>query len=238
MAVTAAAARSPRNLLTSLILVFPLFAAYQVGVLLTLPMMNGADLLTSFLLRKVGLGPSQYLAFSGLAVLTYLLGVVVLRRTQRFNPVVIVPVLIESALYALSMGSLIYLLMTHVLHIPPKLAAGIEGESLVGRVVMSLGAGVWEETLFRLGLLTVLALVFENVVGLGRFVAIGGALVLSSLAFSAMHHIPPYGDPLRLGLFTFRVLAGMFFGLLYWWRGFAVAVYTHAMYDVWVLVIH
>jgi len=40
---------SPRNLLTSLILVFPLFLIYQVGVLFTMPMLNGADFVTTLL---------------------------------------------------------------------------------------------------------------------------------------------------------------------------------------------
>jgi hypothetical protein len=56
------------------------------------------------------------------------------------------------------------------------------------------------------------------------------------VAFSAVHHLGPYGDKLLLGVFTFRVLAGLLFGLLFWFRGFAVAVYTHALYDVLVLV--
>ena len=63
------------------------------------------------------------------------------------------------------------------------------------------------------------------------------AFAVSSVAFSAVHHIPPYGDPLRLDIFTFRVLAGLFFGALFWLRGLAVAVYTHAFYDVYVLLI-
>jgi hypothetical protein len=52
-----------------------------------------------------------------------------------------------------------------------------------------------------------------------------------------MHHIPPYGDALHIGVFVFRVLAGCFFGLVYWFRGFAIVVYTHALYDVYVLLV-
>jgi hypothetical protein len=52
-----------------------------------------------------------------------------------------------------------------------------------------------------------------------------------------MHHIPPYGDPLHVGVFVFRALAGCFFGLIYWSRGFAIAVYTHALYDIYVLLV-
>ena len=78
---------------------------------------------------------------------------------------------------------------------------------------------------------------FERALGWGRWVALVLAFVISSLAFSAVHHIPPYGDPLTVGVFTFRALAGVCFGLLYWFRGFAVAVYTHALYDVYVLLL-
>ncbi len=34
----------------------------------------------------------------------------------------------------------------------------------------------------------------------------------------------------------YRFLAGLYFGALYHWRGFAVAVWTHALYDVFVLL--
>jgi membrane protease YdiL (CAAX protease family) len=135
------------------------------------------------------------------------------------------------------MGSLIVFVMTRVLHVSPRLAGGIAGQGLGTRFVMSLGAGVWEETIFRLGIMTGLVMLLERVLGMGRWVAVVLALLVSSVLFSAMHHIPPYGDPLQLGVFTFRVLAGCFFGLIYWFRGFAIAVYTHALYDVYVLLV-
>jgi len=102
---------------------------------------------------------------------------------------------------------------------------------------MSLGAGVWEETVFRLGIMTGAVVLLDRVLGLSRWLAVTIALLVSSVLFSAMHHIPPYGDPLQLGVFVFRVLAGCFFGLIYWTRGFAIAVYTHAIYDVYVLLL-
>jgi membrane protease YdiL (CAAX protease family) len=235
---------NPRNLLTSLVLVFPLLLAYQVGVLFTLPMLNGADFLTTLLFRTLHLSVREYLAFIGLVWVAFLVGVFVLRRKQRFNARILLPVLLESSIYALSMGSVIILVMTRVLGISPQLAAsaggtaaGIEGQGILTKVVMSLGAGVYEEAVFRLGLLGGLAALLEKAAGWGRWFAVGVALALSSFLFSAVHHIPPLGDPLSLGVFTFRVLAGIFFGLLFWFRGFAVAVYTHALYDVYVLLV-
>jgi hypothetical protein len=231
----------PRNLLTSLVLVFPLFLVYQVGVLFTLPMLNGADFLTVFLFRRLGLTTSAYLGYTALVAGAFALAVVLLRRRQKFDPKVVIPVFIESAIYALTMGSLIVFVMVRVFGISPRLAGGatggIAGEGFLARVVMSFGAGVYEETVFRLGLMAGLAALLERGIGMRRWIAALMGLGISSVLFSAMHHIPPYGDPFTLGVFTFRILAGACFGLLFWFRGFAVAVYTHALYDLYVLIV-
>lgn len=228
----------PRNLLTSLVLVFPLFLVYQVGVLFTLPVLNGADFLTILLLQNLGLSMAAYLGYTAIVAVGFAVAVAVLRKKQRFQPRLILPVLVESAIYALTMGSLIVLVMTRVFGISPRLAGGMIAEQGLGtRFVMSLGAGVYEEAVFRLGIMTGTTILLQKVAGLGRWVALALALAASSLLFSAMHHIPPYGDPLTIGVFVFRVLAGVFFGLIYWFRGFAVAVYTHALYDIYVLLV-
>jgi membrane protease YdiL (CAAX protease family) len=227
----------PRNLLTSLVLVFPLFLIYQVGVLFTLPMLNGADFLTVFLFRNLGLSTQAYLGYTAAVAAAFAIGVLVLRRRQQFDAGLIWRVFVESAIYALTMGSLIVFVMTRVFGVSPRLAGGIAAQSFGTRVVMSLGAGVYEETVFRLGIMAGLAALLERGIGLRRWVAASLALAVSSLLFSAMHHIPPYGDPFTLGVFTFRVLAGACFGLLFWFRGFAIAVYTHALYDLYVLVV-
>jgi hypothetical protein len=135
----------PRNLLTSLVLVFPLFLTYQLGVLFTLPVLNGADFLTVFLFRNLGLSSGSYLALTFAVATAFAISVALLRHKQRFDPRLIVPVLIESAIYALTMGSLIVFVMTRGLGISPRLAGGFVGQQGLGtRIVMSLGAGVYE----------------------------------------------------------------------------------------------
>jgi hypothetical protein len=232
--------KEPRNLLTSVILVFPLLLLYQIGVVLIYPMINGADFLTRFLFQNMGLSRSAYLGYTAVVALAFALIIAVLRRRQGVNLSVFVPVLLESAIYALTMGSLILLVMTRVFGINPRLAVagvGLGAQGAVGRLVMSLGAGFWEETTFRLGLLGGIVALGEKLLGMRRTLAFFLALGVSSFLFSAAHHIPPYGDPFALGIFTFRFLAGVFFGLLFWFRGFAVAAYTHALYDIYVLLL-
>jgi hypothetical protein len=228
---------SPRNLLTSLILVFPLFLIYQIGVLFTLPMLNGADFVTTLLISSLGLTLKGYLLFLAAVVVVFALAVALLKRKQHFNGRVFLPVVLESILYALTMGSFIVLLMTKILGFPSNLAVGLPEKGLLTRLVMSLGAGVYEETVFRLGLLGGSIAAFEKLLGMSRWAAVLGGFVFSSTVFSFVHYLPPTGDAFSFGSFTFRVLAGIVFGVLYKVRGFAVAVYTHAFYDIFVLVI-
>jgi hypothetical protein len=227
---------SPRNLLTSLILVFPLFVLYQVGVLFTMPLVNGADFITTLLFASLGLTPKGYLLLLAGMVALFAVAVALLGRKQHFNGRVFLPVILESTIYALTMGSFIVLLMTKVLGFSPGLAAGLPQQGLVTRVVMSLGAGVYEETVFRLGLLTGTVASFEKLLGMSRWAAMVGGFLFSSALFSFVHYLPPMGDAFTLSSFTFRLLAGLFFGLLFKLRSFAVAVYTHAFYDIFILV--
>ncbi len=53
--------------------------------------------------------------------------------------------------------------------------------------------------------------------------------------FSAFHYIGPYGDPLRLDSFVFRMIAGLFFSGIYLLRGFGITAWTHALYDIFLL---
>jgi hypothetical protein len=135
------------------------------------------------------------------------------------------------------MGSLIVFAMTRLLGFPPSLAIGLPGHGIVTRIVMSLGAGVYEETVFRLGLLEGSVRSLEQVLGMSRWAAILSGFLLSSVMFSFVHYLPPMGDTFTLGSFTYRLLAGVVFGLLFKLRGLAVAVYTHAFYDIFVLVV-
>jgi hypothetical protein len=228
---------TPRNLLTSLILVFPLFVVYQIGVLFTLPMLNGADFVTTLLFATLGLTLKGYVVFLASVTIAFAITLALLKKKQHFNGKVVLPVLLESTIYALTMGSLIVLVMTKLLGFSPALAAGLTEQGMLTRIVMSLGAGVYEEAVFRLGLLSGTLVVFDRLLGMTRWAAVLCAFLLSSAVFSLVHYLPPMGDPFAFGSFTFRLLAGVIFGILYKLRGFAVAVYTHAIYDIFVLVI-
>jgi membrane protease YdiL (CAAX protease family) len=101
----------------------------------------------------------------------------------------------------------------------------------LGTISCYLGAGIYEELLFRLILLN-LAVGLLVWLRAGRRASMIGGIILSSALFSAAHYIGPSGDPLSGLTFVFRFLAGVFFALLYRYRGFGIAAGTHAFYDV------
>ena len=226
--------------LTSLLLVFPLFVVYQIGVLSMPSTYNGADLVTSQMLHLLHNNANTYLLINVALALGFLILVLVLRRKNTFDPRLFVPVLFESAIYALTMGSLICFVMIDLLHIDPKLAivcaAGPEQASPAAKLVLSLGAGVHEELIFRLVMVGGGVWLFERAFGFRRWLAIALAFAISSVLFSAAHHVIG-GEPFRVGAFTYRILCGLVFATIFQTRGFAVAVYTHALYDIYVLLV-
>jgi hypothetical protein len=230
--------------LTSLLLVFPLFLVYEVGVLLVPSAYNGADLITAQIVQLLRGDVGLYVLLN-LGLLGVFAGMVLyLRRENSFDPKMIWPVLIESGIYALSMGSLICFVMVDVLHVDPRLAvaapplsaAGAGPPGFLASIVISLGAGVHEELVFRVLMIGGMSIALHKVLGLRRGLALAICIVGSSVIFSAAHHVVG-GEPLRIGVFVYRVLCGLFFALLYQLRGVAVAVYTHALYDVYVFLV-
>jgi hypothetical protein len=221
---------------TSLAFVFPLLLAYEVGVVFA-DTINGVDFMTRALASVTGGDQRLYLlVHAGLAVL-YLAVVLVLRHKRKIDAAAFLPMLIESAIYALTLGSLIVFVMDNLFGLGRFLSASLSiGDA--GRVlVTSLGAGVHEETIFRLLLFGGGAVLLRSL-GLGKGLSAWIAAIGSSVLFSLAHHVGPLGEPFELQVFGYRVLAGLLFAAIYYYRSFAHAVYTHFLYDIYVLSLH
>ena len=229
-----------RDLLNSLVLVLPLMLVYQAGLFLTRgATLNGADLVSVMILRRWGW--DGLLVLNGVLIVAGLVGVVVLREKRRFDPAIVVPVAIESTLYALLLGIVVTQVMARIGLRPAAIEAFVplaSGDGLPGgvlaRLCLALGAGVNEELVFRLGMLTGFMAAFRKG-GLERGAAVAAAVLVSSVLFSLAHYLGP--EPFALYTFVYRTLAGAIFCLLFAGRGLAVAVYTHAIYDVLVMIV-
>ena len=222
-----------RDLSTSLVLVIPLFFFYQLGILLTGGLRNGVDFVTDLVMMVSRGSILGYIAFNVAVLIGFLVALQRLRKQGHMAPRLIPGMLLESAVYALFLGSAVIGLI-NALGIGGLLAAGGEGEmGFIAKLVMSAGAGLYEEIVFRLFLMGGIFLAATRLLGLHRFMAAVVALIISSVIFSAVHHI---SEPFTMSAFVFRIFAGALFGVLFQLRGLAIAAYTHAFYDVWVMV--
>lgn len=116
-------------------------------------------------------------------------------------------------------------------------AGGGTAIDLPTRLMVSLGAGVFEELLFRVVLVTSLIWLAQGLFGMRASVAAGVAVVLSALIFSAFHYVGPYGDKFTTASFLFRAVGGLLFSVIYVLRGFGIVAWTHALYDVGLLLL-
>lgn len=217
--------------LTSAILVFPLFLIYQAGILASAGQ-NGVDFVTSALIELSARDMGNYLVVLAVMLVAYAAILVILRKRGSFHPRAFLPVVIESTFYALTMGTLILFVMSKI-GVRPGLSTGGGGPNPLDVIVISAGAGLHEELIFRVIGMGGIAWLLAGITGPKR--AWIAALVVSSLAFSLAHHLGPAGEAFSFAAFTYRALAGAFFALVFHVRGFAVAAWTHALYDVYVL---
>jgi membrane protease YdiL (CAAX protease family) len=115
------------------------------------------------------------------------------------------------------------------------LSSGGPGSGLMQNLALSVGAGLFEEIIFRVILLNLLFLLLSPLLK-KKVVAAVFSVLLASFLFSLSHYVGTMADTWQLYSFMFRWGAGLLFTVLYFVRGFAITAYTHALYDIWVLV--
>ena len=232
-------ARAPRYSLT---LALPLLVAYEILAFSlshdeVTGVRNGADVLLKSIFLAMG-GRNGLVVFGALLVgggawlvwQDY-------RRSRTLDARLFGLMAVESAVYALSFGlvtSVLTGLLLPGLFILPAGFAG--GWSLPTQLMISLGAGIYEELLFRVILVSRLAWHGRTVLSWSATASGIFAVLVGALIFSTFHYIGPYGDRLELASFTFRAVAGVLFSGLYLQRGFGITAWTHALYDVFLAV--
>lgn len=229
--------------LESLVFTLPLVLVYELGVLLLgrgTPR-NGADVWLRSILDSLGFDAYFFL----LPALT-VVGLAAWHHLEhdrwRFSGRVLIGMACESLVLACALIGLAHLHEGLWPAIMPENVAsslldtgpGADSSTtsvMLQRLVGYCGAGLYEEVLFRLLLLPVLAFGLARL-GMSKAMAAGSGVVLSAVLFSAAHYVGVHGESFELYSFTFRTLAGVFFGVLFLVRGFGISAGTHAVYDV------
>ena len=199
---------------------------------------NGADVLLKSLF--VGLGGRRGLLLFDLLLLA--VGLTLVLRDRRRNPGPLQPRIFGGMLAEAIVGGLVFGVIAGALtavilkDVPRLVILQAPALSVPTQLTVALGAGIYEELLFRVLLVGGLALFARRVLGWRPMPAGVMAALVGATIFSAFHYIGPYGDPFSLPTFVFRLIAGLLFSAMYLVRGFGITAWTHALYDVFLIL--
>ena len=220
----------------SAVLTLPLLLFYGAGITLVPEARNGVDLISSALARLMAqtANPTAvYVGFYGALALADVGLFFWLRRQNRLNPQWLLPLLGECLLYAVVTGALSSMATRSLLGLATD-SAGARHFGLVAGLIVSAGAGLHEELFFRLGGVGLVGLLWLGKDWRKPSLRLVALVCASSVVFSLAHYL---GEPFAPTSFVFRTVSGMLFATLFLTRGFAVAAWTHALYDAWVIVV-
>jgi membrane protease YdiL (CAAX protease family) len=216
-----------RRPLASLVFLAPLLIAYEAGVLLLgAQVQTGTDVFMRWLLGSMGFG--QHFLLPVLMVCVLLGWHHISRESWRLSGGIISGMAVECVLLGICLRVIVFLqhVAFQVLREPAVANIGGVLKNLVG----FLGAGIYEELLFRLILMSLVAWTMRRAGAKPRASMIV-AILVNSVLFSAAHYVGG-GDVFHWFDFLFRFLAGVFFSLLFLFRGFGIAAGSHAAYDI------
>ncbi|GAB5520549.1 MAG: CPBP family glutamic-type intramembrane protease [Rhodothermales bacterium] len=223
----------------------PLFVLYEVLILLvnngSLNQIRvGADVWIKRVLASMGAGGMLAL---GLVVIAIGIAIYMVERKKQIplKPKYFGWMIGESLIYGVVLAFIISSVVGWLFFMAPTVTSplffvpqGLDGVGLPTKLALSIGAGLYEELVFRVilvgGMFWGLKQLMNNTNAAYVIAAVVGALI-----FSWVHYTGSLGDPFTLSSFSFRFLFGLALNALYLVRGFGVAAWTHALYDVLVV---
>ncbi|MFA9477047.1 type II CAAX prenyl endopeptidase Rce1 family protein [Phycisphaerales bacterium AB-hyl4] len=237
--------------LQSLYFLLPLIIVYELGVVL----LAGEYDITARRLLRTGFewfGVTGYY-LPGLLVVVFLLSAHFVRRDPwEPEPKLWGMMWVESL--ALAVPLFVFTLVLFREPVAQWMLSAVEPGALTAKdgvlvipdwstgVVFSIGAGIYEELLFRLIAIALLHLLLVDLLGLPEHIGAVAAVVISAVAFALYHfpepnpwHWEAFVAGFDTGRFIFYTVAGVYLAAVYVLRGFGIVAATHAMYDVFVV---
>ena len=223
-----------RSSFYSFLFTIPLFFIYEVGILFLskddiLVVRNGADFLMRSILESFGI-----FGLYGLGAI-FLIGFIITyiyffndKSNNSIRADYLFIMIFESVCWALI---LYFLLSKFMLVLMNPI-----GKTITQQVTLAVGAGIYEEFLFRVMLISGLTGIIGFVFLWSDKVRKAAALIIAAGIFSAFHFVGDYGDFFSMELFLLRFFAGIILGILYIARGFGITAYAHSIYDLIVLI--
>ena len=220
-----------KNIYYSLLFIFPMLFLYEIMCWLqfagkSAEIRNGADVF----LRQFIMGFGRHSeSIYGLLLIIVFCGIMIINRNMlkngRLKFTFLLYMLAESLLW--SLGFLI------LMSISEKIILSILGRNIIPeQFYLAIGAGIWEELLFRVGALGLCLSFLTKIIKYSGIFSAIIAIMFAAVLFSLFHYIGPFGDMFTYKSFYIRTWAGIFLGSLYLFRGLGITVYTHIFYDM------
>ncbi|MEM8489143.1 MAG: CPBP family intramembrane glutamic endopeptidase [Bacteroidota bacterium] len=183
-------------------------------------------------------GPTTLIMGGVLLVVGFCILMYERKKRIPLRPAYFFGIVIESGFYAIIVALLVSQLVWSLFsaYAPTLLLAGaqLEQETIWMQLALSIGAGIYEELLFRVILVGGLYAILKAILGFQTAAYIVAA-VAGALMFSGIHYMGPLGDDFTAQSFLFRFFFGLALNVIYLVRGFGVAAWTHALYDVMIV---
>lgn len=182
-------------------------------------------------------GKNSSFIFNLFVIILLVVSLFYIEKEYRFSTLLFIPMFAESIIYALFIGNMLGFIVYKLLF-PTPLANPLSLNNLNVwlEIILSIGAGVYEEIVFRFLLITSLYFVFSVLCKINKPTSIVISIFTASFLFTMMHYIGIFGDNFSYTNFTFRFLSGILLSAIFMFRGLGIAVYTHAIYDVLLVV--
>ena len=218
-----------KNLITSSLFIFPLFLLYEFIAFFKFQnneyvVRNTADIIFR---DFIGIFTDNIILVQSLLILVFLLYHLYNSKSvgsYEFSLEYILLMYVESFLYGLF---LVYLL--NGFDIFSRLNSLFYQDYILS-FYLCVGAGIWEEILFRFLLINFLVYIFSFFLK-KKYLNLILSIIISSVIFSLFHYIGSFSDTFTLYSFIIRYLGGVYLSIIYYYRGLGIAMFSHFIYD-------
>jgi len=208
----------------------PLLVVYEIGAV---TLLNGTQLTANRLLGQFfSIFGASGVHLPAIAVIGALVGMHLVRKRDPWAP--------EPKLYLVMLAEATFLSVPLFVLMSVLVREPIANASLSSvdwgvwqkNMVISIGAGIYEELLFRVVAIALVHTIMKDLFSLPEEVSVITAVVASSLGFALIHfHFMGGQYDFEMTKMLFFTIAGVYFAAIYTCRGFGIVVGVHALYD-------
>lgn len=220
----------------SLIFTIPLLITYEVMIFSfnhsdIIGLRNGADVLFRQFFAVFNIYGFYFVGFLVLSAL--LISYYFYSKHEiygKFQGKFFILMVLESLLYALVMFIVVDKIGKYFM------SAGANPDTNIF-IALALGAGVYEEFIFRVVLVSGCLFFLRDLLKLNSLVSVILSVLFASFIFSVFHYLGDFGEVFEVKSFLVRFGAGIFLSALYALRGYGITAYTHTFYDLIVIIL-